>query len=196
MMGRIIFLLEEPSMKILLDDLLPRLLPGWVENQHFQCVPHDGKSDLDRSIPIKLRSWREPGVRFVIVRDNDGADCAALKAQLQAMCTENERSDTLVRLVCQELESWYIGDLKALANAFNNPKLDTPALRKRYSDPDSWLKPSVEVEKLISTFQKRNGARMMATYLSEANNLSRSFQVFINGVRKIASEMGYKSIIN
>ena len=44
----------------------------------FQCVPHDGKDDLERSIPRKLRGWREPGVRFVIVRDNDRGDCIAL----------------------------------------------------------------------------------------------------------------------
>jgi len=63
MKGRIVFLLEELSMKELLEGLLPRLFPGLV----FQCVPHEGKTDLDRSIATKLRAWREPGVRFIIV---------------------------------------------------------------------------------------------------------------------------------
>ena len=58
MQGRIIFLLEEPSMKVLLDNWLPRLFPGWVERQHFLCIQHEGKSDLDRSIP---RAARTPG---------------------------------------------------------------------------------------------------------------------------------------
>ena len=128
MKGRVIFLLEEPSMKILLDGLLPRLLPGWIEGQHFQCVKHEGKSDLDRSIPRKLSAWRIPGDRFVIVRDNDSADCIKMKARLQALCELNGRPETLVRLVCQELESWYVGDLQALALAFENSKLDTHAL--------------------------------------------------------------------
>ncbi|XEQ91738.1 hypothetical protein SCACP_05460 [Sporomusa carbonis] len=44
MKGRIVFLLEELSMKELLEGLLPRLFPGLV----FQCVPHEGKTDLDR----------------------------------------------------------------------------------------------------------------------------------------------------
>ena len=35
MQGRIIFLLEEPSLKNLLEGLLPRLFPGWIEREHF-----------------------------------------------------------------------------------------------------------------------------------------------------------------
>lgn len=41
-MGRIVFLLEEPSMQALLEGLLPRLFP----QLRFLCVPHDGKTDL------------------------------------------------------------------------------------------------------------------------------------------------------
>ena len=152
MNGRLVFLLEEPSMKILLDGLLPRLLPDTVEGQHFLCVPHEGKSDLDRSIPRKLSAWRIPGDRFVIVRDSDNADCIQLKARFQALCLANGRPETLVRLVCQELESWYVGDLQALALAFENPKLNTPALRKRFAAPDDWQKPSVEVKRLVPAF--------------------------------------------
>jgi hypothetical protein len=102
MQGRIIFLLEEPSMKSLLDGLLPHLFPGWQPGEHFLCVPHQGKSDLDRSVPIKLRAWQHPDDRFVIVRDNDNADCIDLKARFRALCRANHRPDTLVRLVCQD----------------------------------------------------------------------------------------------
>lgn len=193
MKGRLIFLLEEPSMKSLLDGLLPRLFPGWVEGQQFLCVKHQGKSDLDTSIPRKLSAWRIPGDRFVIVRDNDGANCVDVKARLQSMCVASDRPDTLVRLVCQELESWYIGDLKALAQAFDNQKLDTPALRKRFADPDSWQKPSVELSRLDPTFQKGSGARAMAACLRETGNLSHSFRVFVDGVRRVASEMDYQN---
>lgn len=142
MHGRIIFLLEEPSMKVLLDGLLPRLFPGWQESRDFQCIAHDGKSDLERSVRIKLNAWRVPGDRFVVVRDNDSADCLSLKARLVQLCSQHGRPDALVRLVCQELESWYIADLNALALAFPECKIDTPALRKRFAQPDSWKKPS------------------------------------------------------
>ena len=70
-MTKLVFLVEEPSMADLLDGLLPRLFPAL----RFQCVPHDGKQDLEKSIPRKLRAWREPGVRFVVTRDQDSADC-------------------------------------------------------------------------------------------------------------------------
>lgn len=191
MNGRVIFLLEEPSMKILLDGLLPRLFLGWVEGLHFQCIAHEGKSDLDRSIPRKLSAWRIPGDRFVIVRDNDNADCMHLKTHLQTVCHAHGRPDTLIRLVCQELESWYVGDLEAMAQAFGDAKLNSPALRKRFSAPDTWQKPSVEMQRMVPSFQKRSGARLMADGLQESRNLSKSFQVFITGVRGVAQAMGY-----
>ena len=46
-MSELVFLLEEPSMKVLLDDLLPRFYP----TLSFRCIPHEGKQDLERSIP-------------------------------------------------------------------------------------------------------------------------------------------------
>lgn len=85
MQGRIVFLLEEPSMRVLLDDWLPRLFPGWVDGQQFLCIPHEGKSDLDRSIARKLAAWRIPGDHFVVLRDNDGADCIAVKKSLASV---------------------------------------------------------------------------------------------------------------
>jgi len=192
MQGRLIFLLEEASMKVLLDGLLPRLFPGWQEGTHFKCIPHEGKSDLDKSVPRKLKQWKIPGDRFVIVRDNDNANCLAVKASYVAVCTACERPDTLVRLVCQELESWYVGDLWAMARAFALPKLDSPGMRKRFTDPDSWQKPSVEVDRLVEEFGKVAGARAMAAYLRDADgNRSQSYQVFLAGVRRVAMEMGW-----
>lgn len=54
MTGRVIFLLEEPSMKAFLLEFLPRLIPGWQHEIDFLLIPHQGKSDLDKSIPKKL----------------------------------------------------------------------------------------------------------------------------------------------
>lgn len=191
MRGRLVFLLEEPSMKSLLEALLPRLFPGWVVGQHFLCVPHEGKNDLDRSIPRKLSAWNIPDDRFVIVRDNDNVDCLALKAQLSAVCQQHGRPDTLVRLVCQELEAWYLGDLQALAQAFSLPKVQAPAVRKRFKDPDTWQKPSVEVRRLVPSFQKVSGARAMGQVLGLDGNASKSFGVFVSGICRLSKEMGW-----
>ncbi|WP_374266845.1 hypothetical protein [Zoogloea sp.] len=54
MAERLIFLLEAPSMKALLDGLLPRLFPGWEPGTHFMYVPHQGKRDLDASVPFNI----------------------------------------------------------------------------------------------------------------------------------------------
>ncbi|MCK9230423.1 MAG: DUF4276 family protein [Syntrophales bacterium] len=104
-MNRVVFLLEERSMKSLLDVLLPRLMPGI----NFLCIPHEGKRDLEKSIPRKLRAWQEPGARFVIVRDNDGGDCHILKQRLVELCNGPKSSAVMVRIACQELEKWLPG---------------------------------------------------------------------------------------
>jgi len=193
MNGRLIFLLEEPSMKTLLDGWLPRLFPGWVVDEHFKCIPHQGKSDLDTSIPRKLRAWQVPGDRFVVVRDNDNTDCKALKRKLAETCAACGRPDTLVRLVCQELEAWYLGDLEMAAQAFEEPRLNSPAHRKRFADPDSWQKPSAELARLAPVFQKGSGARRMAALLRGTDhNRSTSFGHFESGVRRLATEMGWQ----
>ena len=188
MTGRIIFLLEEPSMKTLLDDMLPRLFPGWLEHQNFQCVAHQGKSDLEQSFPRKLRAWREPGVRFVVMRDNDGADCIDLKAHYIRLCEEAGRADTLVRLVCQELESWYLGDLGAVAKAFD-ARVDTSALRKRFSDPDSFNNAKQELKRLVPEYQQIGGARALAQHMDASRSQSVSFRVFLSGLRRLMEQM-------
>ena len=52
---KLVFLLEERSMQAALEGILPRLIPG-VE---FLCIPHEGKQDLEKSIPRKLRGWKD-----------------------------------------------------------------------------------------------------------------------------------------
>ena len=124
-------------MRDLLYGLLPRLYPDLT----FLCLVHEGKSDLEKSIPRKLRAWREPGVRFVVLRDNDGDDCMHLKQKLARICQESGRADTLVRIVCQELEAWYLGEPDALADAFEIERLRgsvaklVSATRTQFSNP-------------------------------------------------------------
>jgi hypothetical protein len=180
-MNRVVFLLEERSMKTLLDGLLPRLMPEMT----FVCIPHEGKQDLEKSIPRKLRAWREPGARFVVVRDNDGGDCHVLKQRLVTLCNDTKRSDVLVRIACQELEAWYFGEPEAMAQAFGRAQLSEIGNKSRYRDPDMIQQPSREIAKLIPEFQKMSGARRMAAHLSRNGNLSRSFNVMMDGIERM-----------
>ena len=97
------------------------------------------------------------------------------------------------RAALQKLEAWYLGDLDALAAAYVEPKLCGPAMRKRFVDPDAWQKPSAEVQRVLPAFHKGQGARRMGVALRGAEkNRSRSFQVFVAGVRRLALEMGWQ----
>ena len=168
-------------MQVLLDGLLPRLFPDLP----FQCVPHKGKRDLELSIPRKLRAWREPGVRFAVIRDNDGGDCEQLKAKLKQLCNQNGRADTLIRIACQELEAWYLGEPAALADAFDKPGLQNLGRQARFRDPDALRRPAAEIERLIPEFKKRSGARRMARYLTRERNRSSSFRALMEGIEVV-----------
>lgn len=184
-MSQIVFLLEEYSMKALLEGLLPRVFP----DLSFLCVPHEGKQDLEKSIPRKLRAWKMPGVRFVVIRDKDAADCSVLKDELIALCQEGRRNDTLVRIACHELEAWYLGEPDALADAFGDDRLREIGSKARYRDPDAVVRPSDELSILCPAFQKVSGARLMARHLSRTRNRSRSFQVTFAGIERIQALM-------
>lgn len=185
MTGRIVFLLEERSMKVLLQGLLPRLFP----DLSFLCVEHEGKQDLEKSVPRKLRAWREPGVRFLVLRDNDGADCRQVKEGLHDLCARGGRSDAIVRIACQELEAWYLGEPDALAEAFRRDAVRRISQRARFRDPDSVVNPAGAVRDLIPGFQKVSGARRMAEVLGRGGNRSASFRCLMRAVERLRGEM-------
>ncbi|MDA8336512.1 MAG: DUF4276 family protein [Peptococcaceae bacterium] len=185
-MSKIVFLLEEPSIKEFLQVFLPGILPPRVT---FQLVPHDGKQDLERSIPRKMRAWREPGVRFVVVRDQDGADCRAVKDKLGCMCAEAGRDDSLVRIVCNELEAWFLGDLAAVAGAYDEPSVARMQNKSRYRNPDSIIGAARELKRIVPEYQKLSGARKIAEHIDVMVNGSKSFHVFVDGVLRLVGNM-------
>ena len=181
---RVVFFLEENSMEEFLNELLGRLFPKLV----FQCVTYDGWSDLERSVPVTLRNWHVPGDRFVIVRDSDGRDCQSIKERIVASCKEIGRDDVLVRIVCQELEGWYLGDFAALAEAYDSPQVLRHQAKARFRNPDSVRNPSDEVATLVGPFRKTEAARRLGCLVDVKRNRSQSFQVFVEGVRRLIAE--------
>lgn len=183
MKEKLIFLLEEPSMEAFLDEFLPKILPADIE---FQTISHNGKSDLKNSIPRKLRGW-SGNVKFVVLCDKDSNDCINLKKELLDLCNEGRRPDTLVRIVCTELESWFLGDLEAVGNAFENGKLKRLQNKEKFREPDHLANPKQELKRLVKkTYQQISGARNIAQYMNpESENLSYSFKVFVSGIKKI-----------
>ena len=183
-MSRIVFLLEERSMAEALRGLLPRVFPKWRENQDWIVIVHEGKSDLEGAIPRKLRAWKVPGDRFLIVRDNDGGDCVELKSRLLALAQEREAGEVLVRIVCQELEGWFLGDPKALREAY--PHVASLKIHSIPDDPDAMTNASEFLARITGQTGKILAAKAIAPHLDPARNKSRSFHVFLEGIKKLS----------
>lgn len=169
-------------MKSFLDGLLPRVLPSEVTVQY---VVHEGKSDLEKSIPRKLRAWNTPDTHFVVVRDQDSGDCKVIKARLLGLCAGAQRTDVLVRIACHELEAWFLGEMDAVAAAFHQPSLARHHGERKFKDPDALGSPSRELAKLVPGYQKVGGARRIAEHFEPARCTSISFQVFLSGLLRV-----------
>ena len=186
MKGRIIFMTEEESMGKALRELLPRLFPAFLEHEHWLILDHKGKSDLEASYPKKMRAWREPGVRFVILRDNDGSNCIQLKKYLLSKVPPKPPKH-LVRIVCQELESWFIADLAAVAAAYPAAARQKAFRDLSKTDPDGLTNASELIRALTGTGAKRVRALEIAKQMQRDRNRSKSFKVFVQGVAKFFS---------
>jgi len=184
MSADLVFMLEEPSMKAFLDSLLPRVLPS---STTFTLIAHEGKSDLESSLPRKLKAWRKPDAKFVVVRDQDAADCKVVKARLLEIAEATGHVGTVVRIACRELEAWILGDLEAVATAFGKPQVAFLASKEKYRNPDRLGSPSDELRKLLGSYTKIAGARTAGAHIDVDRNCSRSFQVFVAAVRRLAS---------
>jgi hypothetical protein len=182
MIRKLVFLLEEQSMKAFLDEFLVHLLPETIS---WQCIPHQGKSDLEQSIPRKLRGWCEPNVGFVIIRDQDSGDCRVIKRNLTRLCDAGMRPHAQVRIACHELESWYLGDLDSVGEAFRKPHLGRLQNKAKYRNPDQISTPSREIRKILPEYQKISGSRAIGRSFRVEPNHSHSFNVFVTGIRRI-----------
>ena len=183
-MTKLVFLLEERSTKEMLNTLLPKIIPS--DKFSFLCIPHEGKSNLKKSIPVKLRAWREPNVKFIIICDKDSSDCKVLKNEINKLVNSTKYSNTLIRIICTELESWYLGDLNAVSKAFSidlTKKINKPI----YQNPDVLSNAKQELRRLVPLYQPISGSKYISKYMDINKNKSKSFQVFISGVRKICS---------
>lgn len=104
---RVEFLLEEESMKNVLEVLLPQILPdSYKLNENCFLRAHNGKSDLKNSIPKKVKVFSAfKATKLVILHDQDSNDCKTLKRDLMRLCKENGNCPVLIRIPCRELEA-------------------------------------------------------------------------------------------
>lgn len=199
-------LVEELSVEAALNGFLPRV----ISETSFRIHAYRGKDDLLNKLPARLqgyRAWLPSDWRIVVLIDEDRQDCRELKAALERIAL-NARFVTTAsaktgkgfqianRLAIEELEAWFFGDVEALVQAY--PKVPATLGKKaKYRDPDA-IGGGGTWETLERVLQKagyyRGGlpkievARTIAPFMDPDRNRSRSFQVFRDTLRRIASD--------
>ena len=203
------FLLEERSAEAALKAILPKILPG---NVSFQLHVFEGKHDLLRKLSLRLkgyRPWIPDDWRIIVLIDEDRQNCRELKAKLERAAREagfvtkssappNGNFQVVNRLAIEELEAWFFGDIEALRKAY--PKISkTFQHRAKYRDPDAIIGGTHEaLARLLRQYYpkwlpKTVVAQNIALHMEPNRNNSRSFQVFINGLRACIGEKGNES---
>ena len=180
-MRKLVFLLEEPSMRSFLIGARPKLpIPSDFE-MVFRIS--NGIGDLKALVSTTLRIGWPPGTKFVILFDKDKADCRLRKSDIASAIPDFRQSEVLVRVVCYELESWYFGDPDTLAERYPKFRRVRNSSRFRMS-PDDIQKPSTDIRE-HSGMGKGALAEELGPILKLADNRSHSLQVFLSGLRRL-----------
>lgn len=176
----LVFFLEEPSAKAMLQGIIPRLLPG-IETRY---IVFEGKQDLEKRLPIRLRAWQNPESCFLVMRDQDSGDCLQIKQRLVTLCSEAGHPDAIVRIACHELESFYLGDLKAVAQALGPASLAKQQTKAKYRTPDRLNNAAQELKRIAPKYQKLSGSRALGLAIALEGNHSQSYNQLLAGIKK------------
>ena len=203
MIVHIEFLVEELSTEAALRNLIPKIVG---DDLTYDIHPFNGKNDLLSKLPIRLqgyRSWLPKDWRLIVLIDEDRENCFTLKERLNEMAEQagfitksraKERSEYQVmnRLIIEELEAWFFGDLEALMKVYPNmPK--TLDEKEKYREPDgilggTWEALERELKKAgyyPGGIPKVESARKISIHMDPQRNKSKSFQVFRDGLYEL-----------
>ena len=188
-MKELVFLLKEESAKAMLETLLPRLLSQEI-NPRFLIF--EGKQDLKKQMMKRMNGYINTQFRFIVMLDQDSApDCSVIKHNLLEQCKKAGRRDAaLVRIVCRELESFYLADLEAVGIALNLRGLEKQQNISKFRNPDTLQHPSKHLLALTKdTYRKVESSREIGRYLNENNQRSCSFKNLIAGIKRMELEL-------
>lgn len=178
---------EGPSEKVMLESLLPRILP---KDQFYpKVIRFEGKQDLEKNLERRLRGWQTPDTVFLIMQDQDSGDCLQIKdTLLDKVRTAGKESQSLVRIACRELESFYLGDLQAVEQGLGISGIAGKQENAKYRNPDRLGSPKAELKSITGKkYQEVSGSRAIAPHLNiEGLNKSHSFGVLLTGIRQFA----------
>lgn len=203
---RVEFLVEEPSIEVALENLLPKLLSPNVETAIHNF--HD-KLNLLNKLPARLKGyskWLPADWRIVVLVDEDRQDCMTLKSKLEDAASEanlitksaafdRQQFQVLNRIIIEELEAWFFGDVEALVKAY--PRVPATLAEKReYRDSDAINGGTWEVlERVLQRagyypggLPKIEVARNISQHMDPNRNHSKSFNHFVTGLQFLIEE--------
>ncbi len=186
-MSTLVCLLEEQSAAVMLEAVLPKILPDGTQ---CKFVTFEGKQDLEKKLTRRIQHWQEPDSFFLVMRDQDSGDCVSIKNGLKELVAQAGKADrTIVRIACHELESFYLGDLAAVENGLAIRGLANQQGKAKFRTPDTLNNAAEELKKISANkYQKINGSRSIAPFLAvDGTNRSVSFNVLIAGINKLFS---------
>lgn len=197
-------LVEERSAEQALRVLLPRIVP----NADFEVRVFQGKTDLLKKLPDRLKGYATWIARadtcLVVLVDRDHDDCLMLKADMEQMAaaaglptvaaSTGRRAEVINRIAVEELEAWFFGDVPALCAAYARIPVSL-GRQAKYRDPDAIAGGTWEsLERVLQArgyhlggLAKVAAATEIAQHMNVDLNRSRSFQVFRDGVRRLVA---------
>ena len=82
----------------------------------------------------------------------------------------------------------FLGDLEAVAEAYDRPALAALQSKRKYRSPDEVAYPSDELRTLVPGYGKVSGARLLGHRLDPNRCCSPSFAAFVRGLDRLVRE--------
>lgn len=209
-------LVEDRSGSIALDQILEKILGANYTDHSWKLIPYKGLGRLPKGLqrasdpkrrrlleqlPRVLRGYGRSLSQLaavIVVVDLDDKNCVAFKQELvDVLAACNPRPQTLFRFAIEESEAWLLGDRKALKKAY--PKARESLLDTYVQDSicGTWEALADAIHPGGSARLKQKGypvtgeakcewARNIAPHMDTESNQSKSFQVFRDGIKKLA----------
>ena len=209
-------LVEDQSGSIALKHILEKILGANYTDHSWRIHPYKGIGRLSKdlrgvsnpanrqildNLPSLLRGYGRSltdSSNVVVVVDSDNKDCIAFKQELLSVLSAcNPRPQTLFRIAIEESEAWLLADRTAVKAAY--PDAKDMVLNSYVQDSicGTWEILADAVHSGGSTMLKKLGfpatgvakcewAENIAQYLDVNSNQSKSFQVFRDGIKKLA----------